>query len=125
MHAARFPEAHRTAQSGRAGEMHFPRFQNDRFVERPVLMAIALADEAAQQSGFVWNFHASYRLRAAAQRWPAQTAQRHKTTERMTFAAARNQSPSIDRLSVCRLKEEKVVYPPQTPAMKASRHSGL
>src|SRR5436190_14859610 len=109
MHAARFAEAHRTAQSRRAGQMHFARFQNDRFVEWPVFMAIALTDKDAQQSGFVWNFHSSYRLRASAQRWPAQTAPRHRTTERMTFAAARNQSPSMVRLSVCRLKEEKVV----------------
>src|SRR4051812_14518017 len=52
---------------------------------------------------------ADYRLRAAAQRWPIQTAPRQRTIEKMTFAAARSQSPSMVRFKVCRLKEENVV----------------
>jgi hypothetical protein len=32
-----------------------------------------------------------------------------RRTERMTLADARNQSPSVVRFRVCRLKEEKVV----------------
>src|SRR5205823_3875348 len=46
-----------------------------------------------------------HRLIAAAQRWPSQTAPRQSITERTTFAAARNQSPSMPRFNVCRLKE--------------------
>src|SRR5256885_14142377 len=111
MHPAGFAETNRTAHRGGTGQMHFARLQDDRFVERAMLIAVALADENAQQRGFVWNFHASYRLGVAAQRWPAQTAPRQRTTDKMTFAAARNQSPSMVRFNVCKLNEEKVVYP--------------
>jgi hypothetical protein len=37
--------------------MHFARFENDRFVKRPILVAIAFANKDAQKSRFVWNFH--------------------------------------------------------------------
>src|SRR2546423_14044735 len=105
MHPAGFAEADRTAQRRGTGQMHFARLQDDRFVERAMLVAVALADENAQQRGFVWNFHASYRLRVAAQRWPAQTAPRQRTTARITVDAARNQSPFTVRFTVWRLKE--------------------
>jgi hypothetical protein len=37
--------------------MHFARLEDDGFVERLVLPAIAFADENPQQQGFVWNLH--------------------------------------------------------------------
>ena len=41
--------------------------------------------------------------------WPAQTASKHIRTDTPTFPAASAISPSLTRLSVCRLKDEKVV----------------
>ena len=57
MHAARFAETDRPAQRRRAGQMHFARSQNDRFVKRPVVEAVALADVDAQGSRFLWDVH--------------------------------------------------------------------
>src|SRR5438309_1695687 len=48
---ARFAEAHRTAQHGRAREMHCARLEHDGFIEWLVVPAVAFADENAQQNG--------------------------------------------------------------------------
>src|SRR3954466_5098252 len=50
MEPARFAEPHRPAQDSGASEMHFARFQNDRLVKRTILVAIAFANENAQES---------------------------------------------------------------------------
>src|ERR1044072_3406849 len=55
----------------------------------------------------------------------SQTATKQKANEPIVFQVARSHSPSCINSNVCRLKEEKVVYPPQTPIMKNSRYDGL
>src|SRR5436309_1906073 len=45
MHPAGFAETNRPTQSCGASQMHLARFENDRFVKRSMLIAIAFADE--------------------------------------------------------------------------------
>src|SRR5262245_66540117 len=60
-------------------------------------------------------------LRLKAAIWPSQTASRHSTTEPAILNEACTHSPSLTRLSVCRLNEENVVYPPQRPTITNCR----
>jgi hypothetical protein len=56
-----------------------------------------------------------------AKRWPAATAAMHKVTDKTTFATALAHAPERKRSKVWRLKEEKVVKPPQSPTMTKRR----
>src|SRR6266581_2264664 len=56
-------------------------------------------------------------LRPTARAWPAQTETKHSTIDAPMLPPARNHSPSFNKLSVCRLNEEKVVNPPQIPTI--------
>src|SRR5215472_3613856 len=62
---------------------------------------------------------------ASASKWPSQTATRQSTTLKTVLAPACSHSLRCASSRVCRLKEEKVVYPPQKPPIKKLRHSGL
>src|SRR5204862_673509 len=53
--------------------------------------------------------------------WPSQTAARHSTTDAAMLANASAHSPSLNNVSVCRLKDENVVYPPQSPTVTKIR----
>lgn len=55
-------------------------------------------------------------------RCPSQTPTRHSTSDSTELAPALNHWPSSARLSVCKLKEENVVYPPQIPSIKNCRN---
>jgi hypothetical protein len=44
---------------------------------------------------------------------PAHSATRHRTIESPILVPAWSHSPSFIRFSVCRLNDEKMVYPPQ------------
>src|SRR5438094_942356 len=55
---------------------------------------------------------------------PTHTAARQQTNESSVFRKALSQSPSRMRSSVCRLTDENVVYPPQTPIKKNCRNRG-
>src|SRR5271154_3133548 len=56
-----------------------------------------------------------------ARRWPAATAVRHNTIDKAIFARALPHAPERTRSKVWRLKEEKVVNPPQIPIMTKIR----
>src|SRR2546429_2177276 len=70
------------------------------------------------------KIHRAGELIAAAIKCPAHTPARHSATDSTELAAALNHSPSWASVSVCKLKEEKVVYPPQIPSMKNCRKVG-
>src|SRR6185503_15499221 len=55
--AARMAKAHRAAQHRGAGEMLRPRLEDDRLIERQMLMAVVLADEDAQQRRWAGELH--------------------------------------------------------------------
>lgn len=52
---------------------------------------------------------------------PSHTATKEDTRESTAFTPAYAHSPSVASVSVWRLNEEKVVYPPQIPVMKNCR----
>ena len=106
------PEAERSAQHGGAGKMHLARLQHDRLVERLVVGLVILADKDAQQHGVTGELHGQIHFKElieAASTKPNHTATRQATTERAMLAPASHHSPSWTRLSVWRLKDEKVV----------------
>ncbi len=112
VNVAGMAEADVSAQHGRAAEMHFAGFEDDRLVQRQMLKPVVLAEEDLQQHGVAWNLHAQAPfiiLRDAASTKPAQTPIRHSTTDRTTLPPARKNSPSFMRLSVCKLNDENVV----------------
>ncbi len=109
---ARMAETHGPAQHRRAGEVRRTRLEDDRLIKRAALIFIVLADEDAKQHGVARNLHDQAPLswlREAAATCPSQTAARHKTRESAMLTPASFISPSRTRLSVCRLKDEKVV----------------
>src|SRR4029077_18002376 len=117
---ARMAEAHRSAQNGRAGEAHFARLEHDRLVKRLTARLVVLADEDAEQHGVPGERHGQTHFMAlmeSASMWPSQTATRQSTTEPTTLPPTWSHSPSLARLSVWRLNEEKVVKPPRIPVM--------
>src|SRR5579871_2374888 len=121
---ARMPEPDVPTQHRGAAELHFPGLEHDRLIERQALEFVVLAEEDAEQDGVARDVHHQTHfiaLMLAASTWPAQTATRHATTEPTTLPPARSHSPSFIRLSVCRLNDEKVVYPPQKPTMTNCR----
>ena len=61
-------------------------------------------------------------MRLWARAWPSQTARRQPVIEAKAFPAAWPNSPLSARESVCRLNEEKVVKPPQTPVASYASH---
>ena len=100
------------AQHRRAGELHLARLQHDRLVERKMTVPVVLAEEDAEKDGVVGKLHRHTHfsaLRPAARMLPSQTARRHRATESRMFSRHRAIRLSVARLSVCRLKEEKVV----------------
>lgn len=50
-------EPHMTSQHSRPGKVHFPRFENDSFVQRPMFELIVLSEENAQENGVARNLH--------------------------------------------------------------------
>src|SRR6185437_4833515 len=109
MQPARMAEAHRPAQNRGAGQVLLARLQHDRLVERQMLMMVILADEDAQQHGVAGNLHSYPPEKNAPRAKPAQTARRHSRTEATMLPKTRAHCASRARLSVCRLKDEKVV----------------
>ena len=112
VNAAGMTEADVSAQDGRAAEMHFAGFEDDRLVQRQMLKPVVFTEEDSEQHGIAWNLHAQapfIMLRDAASTKPAQTPIRHSTTDSTTLPPARKNSPSFMRLSVCRLNDENVV----------------
>src|ERR1051325_5979014 len=84
-----------------------------------MLPTVAFTYKHPQQFSVFRNFHSYGRpLINCARMCPSQTAIRQSSTEPATLAPACNHSRSCKSLSVCRLNEEKVVYPPQMPIMK-------
>ena len=61
-------------------------------------------------------------MSAEPRRCPSQTPTRQRTSESTELAPALNHWPFSARFRVCKLKEEKVVYPPQIPNMKNCRN---
>src|SRR5438093_9612986 len=55
---------------------------------------------------------------------PSHTAARQQADDSPVLRDAFNQSPSRTKSSVCKLNDEKVVYPPHTPIMKNWRNRG-
>ena len=64
-----------------------------------------------------------YLVSATPLRCPSQTQNRQIATDTSTFAPAKRNFPSRMKLSVCKLKLEKVVYPPQIPTIRKARTS--
>jgi hypothetical protein len=60
---ARLAEPHRTAQHGGAGEVQLARLHHDRFIERPAVAMVALADEDAERNGLIGNLHGQLLLK--------------------------------------------------------------
>ncbi len=106
------PEADVTAQHRCAAKIHLTSLEHDRLVERQMFKFVVFAEEDAKQYGIAGDLHDHVHfivLIAVASKTPAHTAIRHSTNDRPTLAPARNHSPSLARLSVCRLNDEKVV----------------
>src|SRR5208282_1364922 len=98
MQMARSAEAHRAAQHRRTAELKFARLQHDRFVQRLVVRAFALADENSQQHRIAWDLHRyTPRLSAVAATYPIDTDTRHRITEPAAFIAAGIHSPACIR----------------------------
>src|SRR5262249_40813121 len=58
MDAARMAESDVAAQHRGAAQVHFPRLEHDRFVQRPALVLVVLAEEDAEQDGVARNLRA-------------------------------------------------------------------
>src|SRR5262249_2371609 len=54
------PEPDVPAEHRRPAELHFPRFQDDRFVQREMLMLVILAKKDAKQNRVARKLHGSY-----------------------------------------------------------------
>jgi hypothetical protein len=55
--SAGLAETHRSAQDRGASQMRLARSENDGFIERLVLPAVAFTDENSQENGFVGDLH--------------------------------------------------------------------
>src|SRR4051812_42936451 len=123
MQPARMTVAHRPPQNRGAGQVHLARLQNDYLVERLMAVTVVLPHKDAQQHRLFWHLHrdTSQRFRGMGAIGQSHTAIRHRKTEATIFADARSQSPSRARFSVCRLNDENVVKPPQTPIITNCR----
>ena len=118
---ARMAEAHRPAQHGGAGKAHLAGLQHDGLVERlwPALSSSPMkmrSSTASRESGMAQiHFNGVDRNAPACARARRRTGKaRPKPT---ILPPAWSHSPSLARLSVCRLNEEKVVKPPRSPIM--------
>ena len=98
-------KTHGTTKNRRAGQMRFPGAADNRFIERPALPAVGLANEHAQQLALARQLHASTRARAA----PAHTASRPSSTCAPTFSSAAAELPSRSSAIVSYPKLENVV----------------
>jgi hypothetical protein len=57
MDTARMSESYVAAQDRCTPEVHLPRFQHNRFMERNTMKFVVLPEKNAEQDGFPWNFH--------------------------------------------------------------------
>jgi len=57
MNAARMAESDMAAQDGCTAEVHLPRLQDNRLMERKMMKFIVLSKKDPEQNGLVRNFH--------------------------------------------------------------------
>ena len=109
MYSARMAEAHRSPQDGCAGEVHLAGFQDDRLVERLSARLVVFADEDFAVGLRLSEFPCSHPFQAVelnsgdVAEPDRQQAQNDRSADVETGEA---HSPSLARLSVCRLNEK-------------------
>jgi hypothetical protein len=57
MNPARMAESDVAAQDGRSAEVHLPRLQDNRLMERKTLKSVVLPEKDPEQDGFPRNSH--------------------------------------------------------------------
>ena len=89
-------KTHWSAQNGCACQLQFACFEDNRLVQRLVLLTITFAEKNPQENRVFWNLHACFYFcnSERARMRPSHTATRQHATESTVLSAAFNQSPS-------------------------------